>query len=214
MNRDDEIAGRILGQLKRPVTEADMDCVRTHFWYLREHIKSMGVFAPNPASPRFSDEKKVLGQFAGHVEKAVHCIRELSPRSRHILAANAFIDAFLGHTPTPEDPEKKLDGILSDLMVLANMADEIRRTVSDPCEDPKEKCAQTTWVLLDALGIKPTKYEKYFGVAGMMWEALTGEEEVDMERVWDRTIDQNSRLIRLEQEMTEAGYGRYFLPRK
>lgn len=127
---DDEIGRRILDELDRPAT--DLDCARTYLWCLRENIKGMGVFAPDPASPRFSDEKKVLGQFAGHAEKAARCIKELSPLARHILAANAFLDAFLGHTP--EDPDKKLDGILSDLMVLAHKADQIQRTFSDPAK--------------------------------------------------------------------------------
>ena len=170
------------------------------------------MFAPDPATPRFSDEKKVLGQFAGHAEKAARCIKELSPLARHILAANAFLDAFLGHTP--EDPDKKLAEILSGLMVLAHKADEIQRTFSDPSQDPKEECAQSAWALMDALGAKPTKYTVYYVVAGLMWEALTGEEGVDMKRACDRTVDEFQRRQNFEREMTEAGLGRYFAPRK
>lgn len=208
MNRDDEIARDILGELKRPA--ADLDCVLTYFRYLREDIKEIGVFAPGPIVPRFGDEKKILKQLAGHAQKLALCIKKLSPSLCHFLAIHAYFE----RADDPNlDPDLKLSELLSDLMVLACKADEIQQT--NLCrDDPKDSCASAAWALMREFGLEPTKYWTYYNVAGLMYEALTHEEADDMKPACDRTIDEMHRRERLVQELTEAGLERYLVPRK
>jgi hypothetical protein len=205
VSRDDEIAREILKELDRPAT--DLDCVLTYFRYLREDIKEIGVFAPGPIVPRFSDEKKKLRQIAAHAKRLAFCIKDLSPSTRHLLAINMYFE-----TDRTDDPDLKLGELLADLIQIAHQADVIQS--ADPCVDRKDSCASAAWTLMNELGLEPTKYFRYYRVAGLMYQALTGKEADDMKRACDRTINEMNRRQRFAQELIEAGLERYLVPRK
>lgn len=187
---DDEMVDRIVEELGRPTT--DRECVRTYIEYLREDIEAMGAFAPDPDASRWSDERKNLKQIYGHARKLAFGIKGLSPRGRYTLALLAFF-----HEKPQGDPQawfkQRLDKFVEDdLLQIAGRARQLWRELpDDPMRDPKDDCAEEARLLMRELSLKPTKgaYSKYYVVAQLMWEAVTGEEDVDMKRACDRHID-------------------------
>ena len=172
--RDSDIAARIIEELGRPPT--DTDCVRNHLERLRTEIAAFGEFATDVEQP--SAAKKKIGMVGLHARKTVSCIEDLTPRWSTLLS--------LAFTPD----KAKLAQLMSDLTQVAHRADEIFAGLDDgPVFDLDFMCADVARDLMLELSVKPTKYATYYIVAGLMREALTGEEAVSLKRACDAVID-------------------------